>query len=188
MAEPVTAHTERFVRAVWSLDRDLAYARHYPAVSWTASASRDVPPVGRWYAREAGDHAWAERRARAVRLLSEADRVQAVAELVGAASLPDRERVVLLTGRLLREAVLEQNALSANDAWSAPAKQAALLGMVLAIHDRAADLIERGVAGARIVELDYSDAARARDRVPGDDAAGVDAVRDALLERMEALL
>src|SRR5207342_3551386 len=37
MAEPVTAHTERFVRAVWSLDRDLAYSRHYPAVSWSAS-------------------------------------------------------------------------------------------------------------------------------------------------------
>ncbi|MGZ4201366.1 MAG: V-type ATP synthase subunit A [Thermoleophilaceae bacterium] len=187
MAEPVTAHTERFVRAVWSLDRDLAYARHYPAVSWTASASRDVPPIGRWYAREAGDAAWAERRARAVQLLAEADRVQAVAELVGEASLPDRERIVLLTGRLLREAVLEQNALSANDAWSAPAKQAALLAMVLAIHERALELAERGVPGARIVELDYSDAARARDRVPPEDAAGVDAIRDALLERMEAL-
>ena len=33
MAEPVTAHTQRFVRRLWSLDRDLAYARHYPAVS-----------------------------------------------------------------------------------------------------------------------------------------------------------
>jgi V/A-type H+-transporting ATPase subunit A len=187
MAEPVTAHTERFVRAVWSLDRDLAYARHYPAVSWAASASRDVAQVARWYADEAGDAAWGERRARAVALLAEADRVQAVAELVGAASLPDRERVVLLTGHLLREAVLQQNALSANDAWSASAKQAALLAMVLAVHDRAIALIASGVPGARIEQLDFSDAARARDRVAPDDAAGVDAIRDALLARMEAL-
>ena len=187
MAEPVTAHTERFVRAVWSLDRDLAYARHYPAVSWTASSSRDVAPVARWHAAEGGDQAWGERRARAVRLLAEADRVQAVAELVGAASLPDHERVVLLTGRLLREAVLQQNALSDNDAWAGAAKQAALLAMVLAIHDRAIDLIDRGVPGARIEELDFSDAARARDRVGPDDAGGVDAIRDALLARMEAL-
>ncbi len=122
MAEPVTAHTERFVRAVWSLDRDLAYARHYPAVSWTASTSRDVAQVSRWHADEGGDAAWGERRARAVALLAEADRVLAVAELVGAASLPDRERVVLLTGRLLREAVLQQNALSDNDVWSARAQ------------------------------------------------------------------
>lgn len=31
MTEPVTTHTQRFVRSVWMLDRDLAYARHYPA-------------------------------------------------------------------------------------------------------------------------------------------------------------
>ena len=187
MAEPVTAHTERFVRAVWSLDRDLAYARHYPAVSWSASTSRDVAQVARWHAAEGGDQEWGERRARAVRLLSEADRVQAVADLVGAASLPDHERVVLLTGRLLREAVLQQNALSDNDAWAGAAKQAALLAMVLAIHDRAIDLTHRGVPGARIEELDFSDAARARDRVGPEDAHGVDVIRDALLARMEEL-
>ncbi len=187
MAEPVTAHTERFVRAVWSLDRDLAYARHYPAVSWSASTSRDVAQVARWHAAEGGDQDWGERRARAVRLLSEADRVQAVADLVGAASLPDHERVVLLTGRLLREAVLQQNALSDNDAWAGAAKQAALLAMVLAIHDRAIDLTHRGVPGARIEELDFSDAARARDRVGPEDAGGVDAIRDVLLARMEGL-
>ncbi len=187
MAEPVTAHTERFVRAVWSLDRDLAYARHYPAVSWSASTSRDVAQVARWHAAQGGDQEWGERRARAVRLLSEADRVQAVADLVGAASLPDHERVVLLTGRLLREAVLQQNALSDNDAWAGAAKQAALLAMVLAIHDRAIDLAHRGVPGARIEELDFSDAARARDRVGPEDAGGVDAIRDALLARMEGL-
>ncbi|WP_291407435.1 hypothetical protein [Actinophytocola sp.] len=31
MTEPVTALTERFVRCRWTLDRELAYARHYPA-------------------------------------------------------------------------------------------------------------------------------------------------------------
>ena len=119
LAEPVTAHTARFVRNLWSLDRDLAYARHYPSVSWTASSSRDAALVARWHA-DAGDPAWGERRARALSLLANADRVQTVADLVGAASLPDNERVVLLTGRLLRDAVLQQNALSADDAWCAP--------------------------------------------------------------------
>ena len=42
LTEPVTSHTRRFVRSVWSLDRDLAYARHYPAVSWRDSSSRDA--------------------------------------------------------------------------------------------------------------------------------------------------
>ena len=29
--------TQRFVRTVWTLDRDLVYARHYPAVTWRSS-------------------------------------------------------------------------------------------------------------------------------------------------------
>jgi V/A-type H+-transporting ATPase subunit A len=186
MAEPVTAQTGRFVRALWSLDRDLAYARHYPAVSWTASSSRDAALVARWHASE-GDAAWGERRARAIGLLTEADRVQVVADLVGAASLPAEERVLLLGSRLLREAVMQQSALSANDAWSAPAKQAALLGMVLDLHDRAATLAGHGVPVERIETLDLSDAARVRDRVGPADATGVAAARDRLLSRLDAL-
>lgn len=186
MAEPVTAHTGRVVRAVWSLDRDLAYARHYPAVSWTASSTRDARHVAGWHAAN-GDPGWGERRARAVGLLAEADRVQAVAELVGASSLPDPARIVLLSGRLLREAVLQQSALSANDAWSGPAKQAALLAMVLDLHDRALDVVGRGVSAALLEELDLSAAARARDRLAADDADGVRAVRDELLAAVEAL-
>jgi V/A-type H+-transporting ATPase subunit A len=54
--EPVTAHTERFVRSLWSLDRDLAYARHYPAVAWSGSFARDAEGLAAWYARN-GDRA-----------------------------------------------------------------------------------------------------------------------------------
>ena len=50
MTEPVTAYTQRFVRSLWSLDRDLAYARHYPAVSWSGSFSRDVDAIAAWQA------------------------------------------------------------------------------------------------------------------------------------------
>jgi V/A-type H+-transporting ATPase subunit A len=186
MAEPVTAHTARFVRTTWSLDRELAYARHYPAVSWTASSSRDAAPVARWHA-EQGDALWAQRRARAIALLADADRVQAVAELVGVASLPDHERMVLLTGRLLRESVLQQSELSENDARCGPEKQGALLTMVLRLHDRALELVGRGVPAAQIEELDLSDAARARDSVGPDDANGVAAIGEVLLERLGGL-
>ena len=58
MTEPVTTHTQRFVRCQWSLDRDLAYARHYPAVSWSASFGRDVDRFAAWHAAT-GNPAWA---------------------------------------------------------------------------------------------------------------------------------
>ncbi len=145
MSEPVSAHTRRFVRAMWSLDRDLAYARHYPAVSWRESWSRDAERLAEWHflRRDVG---WAAGRERALALLAEADRLEAIAQLVGAGSLPDRERVVLLGARLLREAVLQQSALSANDAFCTPAKQAALLELVLTVYDTCAGLVGRGVS------------------------------------------
>jgi V/A-type H+-transporting ATPase subunit A len=172
MSEPVSAHTRRFTRCTWTLDTDLAYARHYPAVSWTDSSSRDADPVGEWQARH-GDPDWTARRNRALRLLADADRLESVAELVGAGSLPEPERLVLHTARLLREGVLQQSSLSVNDARCDPAKQVALLDLVLGIHDRCAQLLERGVALATIEQVDLTPVTRARDESPPDGAAHV---------------
>ena len=72
---------------------------------------------------------------RALRLLADADRLESIAELVGAGSLPEAERLVLLTAKILREGVLQQSSSSANDAHCDPAKQVALLDLVLAIAD-----------------------------------------------------
>jgi V/A-type H+-transporting ATPase subunit A len=179
--EPVTAHTQRFVRGLWNLDRDLAYARHYPAVGWAGSFSRDADQLGVWYARN-GDTEWARRRARVMTLLAEADRLGDLAELVGAGSLPGHERVVLLAGRLLREGVLQQSALSPNDAHCTAAKTAALIDGVLAVIDRCDELVEAGIAAAEIEELDFSPILRAAQETPPDGAAGAAAGRAQMVD------
>jgi V/A-type H+-transporting ATPase subunit A len=183
MTEPVSAHTRRFVRCNWSLDPDLAYARHYPAVSWRDSSSRDAEQIADWHVAH-HEPGWAADRERALRLLAEADHLESVAQLVGATALPDRERIVLLSGRLLRESVLQQSGSSANDAYCAPAKQQALLQLVLDIHDRSLELVAAGVASARIEAIDLSAATRARDATPPDGAGEVEAIRDQLLARL----
>jgi V/A-type H+-transporting ATPase subunit A len=180
MTEPVTAHTQRFVRTLWTLDRDLAYARHYPAVGWTGSYCRDVDAVASWYAAN-GDPGWARRRARVVSLLAEADRLASLAELIGVAALPGHERVTLLGGRLLREAVLQQNALSAVDAFSSPERTAALTNAVLAVIDRALDLVAAGVSPQAVEEVDFAPLVRARETAgEADVAAPVHAALEAL--------
>ncbi|MEU8123870.1 V-type ATP synthase subunit A [Spirillospora sp. NPDC049024] len=184
MTEPVTAYTERFVRARWSLDKDLAYSRHYPAVSWSGSFARDVPVLARSHAA-AGDPEWAHRRARTAGLLAEADRLTALAELVGTATLPAAERVTLVAGRLLREGVLQQSALSPNDASCTPERTAALTDAVLAVVDRCQDLAGRGVAASAIEDLDYSPLVRARE--DARTAADVRERRDTILSRLDGL-
>jgi len=186
MTEPVTAHTERFVRSLWSLDRTLAYARHYPAVTWRRSFSRDVDAVAAWH-ESAGRASWSRARDRAVRVLAEADRLESVVELVGLTGLPGDQRMMILAGRLLREAVLQQNALSPNDATCGAEKQSALLDLVLAVHAACLALIARGVPSAVIEEFDFSSIARLRDELGPDDAAGVTAAQNEVLARLEQL-
>ena len=187
MTEPVSAHTRRFARCIWSLDADLAYARHYPAVSWRDSSSRDAERVAEWHV--AGQEPlWGATRERALRLLAEADHLESVAQLVGATSLPDGERITLLTGRLLREVVLQQNTMSPNDATCAPAKQQALLAVVLDVRDCCLDLVGRGVSAAAIEQIDLSAASRARDATSPDDAAGVEAIGAQVLDLLRGLV
>ena len=184
--EPVTTHTQRFVRAVWGLDRDLAYARHYPAVAWAGSFSRDAEQLGQWYARN-GDPEWGRRRARVTGILAEADRLGDLAALVGTGSLPGHERVVLLGGRLLREGVLQQNALSQNDAHCDAEKTAALIDAVLAVVDEAEAAVERGVLASEVEELDFSALLRAAADCAPDDTDGVAARRDDVLALVRGL-
>ena len=162
MTEPVTSYTQRFVRCLWSLDRDLAYARHYPAVSWSGSFSRDVAAVAAWQAGM-GDVGWAQRRGRLAALLAEADRLSALAELMGVTALPPSERATILGGRLVREGVLQQSSLSSVDAFCEPARAAALADAVLAVARRCQQLASAGVPPATLENQDFSPILRARE-------------------------
>jgi len=162
MTEPVTTYTQRFVRCLWSLDRDLAYARHYPAVSWAGSFSRDDDVIAAWHAVH-GDPSWASRQARLGKLLAEADRLGSLAELMGVGALPPPERATILGGRLVREGVLQQSALSATDASCDSARAAALAEAVLSVADRCQELARGGVPPEMIEDADYSAVLRARE-------------------------
>ncbi len=186
LTEPVTAQTQRFVRTLWTLDRDLAYARHYPAVAWSGSYCRDSERVSAWYAGH-GDPDWGARRARTAALLAGADRLAALADLVGAATLPVHERVLLLGGRLVREGVLQQSALSPSDAHCAPEKSAALFDAVLAVVDRCEELVAAGHAAADVEDADFSPLLRVREETGPRDADGVRRAGAAMLARLGEL-
>lgn len=186
VSEPVTIQTERFVRCRWTLDRDLAYARHYPAVSWSNSFARDVETVTAGHAAD-GDDGWGERRARAVRLLAEADRLTALTELMGAGALPPDQRMIILGARLLREGVLQQNALSDNDARCTGAKAAALVEATLAVTERCRARVADGVAAQTVETFDFGPLVRVRETAGPDDVAAVRQIRDAVLTGLGGL-
>ncbi|MDF3301498.1 V-type ATP synthase subunit A [Streptomyces tropicalis] len=182
--EPVTAHTERFVRCLWALDRDLAYARHYPAVSWADSFSRDAAPLARGPAGQ-DDPDLSARRARVTRLLAEADRLADLVELVGITALPPAERMSVLGGRLLREGLLQQSALSPADATCSPARTAALADAVLAVADACARTADTAARADSVEEVDFTPLLRAREEAGPRETAGIAAARDTVLARLK---
>ncbi len=186
MTEPVTAHTQRFVRSVWMLDRDLAYARHYPAIAWSGSFSRDAEALSLWHAQQ-GDPAWAHRRERVSALLSDADRLSTLADLVGIGAMPGAERMVMLAGRLLREGVLQQSALNPNDVFCSEAKGAALVEAVLTVIDRCDALVDSGVPATTIEEMDFGPVLRAAQETGPEDSQGVQKHLEAMLTRLGEL-
>ncbi|MFE6685869.1 V-type ATP synthase subunit A [Streptomyces sp. NPDC057743] len=183
LAEPVTAHTERCVRGRWTLDRELAYARHYPALSWAQSFSRDAAAL-----TAAGtDRGTADRRAAVTQLLAEADRLADLVDLVGIGALPPQERVSVLSGRLVREGLLQQSALSPHDAYCAPEKTAALADAVLTVVERCRTLVASGTPPEDVERADFTALLRAREEAGPDDPTTVRAARDATLAALEGL-
>jgi len=177
LAEPVTVHTERFVRTRWTLDRDLAYARHYPAVSWADSFSRDQAVL-------AGDES---RRTRVAHALAEADRLADLVDLVGINALPPDERMSVLAGRIVREGLLQQNSMSPADGYSPEAKTAALADAMLAAADSCREAA-RAAGPAAVEAVDFGPLLRARDEAGPDDLEIVARRRDQVLAELGALI
>ncbi|MDY7087889.1 MAG: V-type ATP synthase subunit A [Actinomycetota bacterium] len=186
LTEPVTTQSERFVRGLWTLDRELAYARHYPAVSWSGSFARDALTVGAWQVSHGAPN-WAADRARLLSLLAEADRLAALAELIGITGLAAPERAVLLTARLVRDAVLRQSGLSPRDGYCGRAKGLALVEAVLAVGDRLRWLAEQGRPAESFEAADLGALVRVRDTAGPDDAAAVLTARDTVLTELEGV-
>ena len=141
--EPVTRNTKRFIRCFWALDRNLANARHFPAIGWLESYSEYAREVEDWFMTHV-DSRWGQMRERARALLAEDERIQQVIRLVGEDVLPDEQRLIAFTAFLVKNGYLQQGAFG-EDSFSPPAKGFAILELMMHFHDRAQELVRRGV-------------------------------------------
>src|SRR5919109_230987 len=186
-SEPVTQHTKRFIRCFWALDKSLASARHFPAINWLDSYSEYLEDVADWWSEKVGKD-WLAMRNRAMELLSEENRLSQIVKLVGPDALPYAERMVLETSRLIREAILQQNATDPVDAYSPIEKQIRMLELVLYFHERGMNIIKRGAPISVIHDLPIVDQLiRMKSNVPNDDLSKFDDIQKAIDEQMSQL-
>ncbi len=150
--EPVTRHTKRFIRCFWGLDKNLANARHFPAISWIDSYSEYAQEVEEWFEGHV-DARWGELREKARAILLEDEKVQQVIRLVGEDVLPDDQRLLSYTAFLVKNGYLQQAAFG-SDSYSSPEKGFAILDIILHFYDRGLELVRQGVPISLIREND----------------------------------
>lgn len=151
-SEPVTQHTKRFIRAFWALDRDLANARHFPAISWLDSYSEYVEDVTPWWT-EHGNSEWAVLRQEILDLLHKESRLQQVVKLVGADVLPDSQRFILEVCTIFKNTFLQQSAFDAIDTYSTVEKQVKMLKIIVSYYRLGIKAIQRGATLMKLRRL-----------------------------------
>jgi V/A-type H+/Na+-transporting ATPase subunit A len=186
-SEPVTQHTKRFIRCFWALDKSLASARHFPSINWLDSYSEYVEDVADWWREKVGKD-WLGMRNHAMELLSEESRLSQIVKLVGPDALPDAERMVLETSRLIREGILQQNAMDTVDAYSSVEKQIRMLELVLYFHERGMNIVKRGAPISLIHDLPVVDTLiRMKSVVSNEELNKFEDIQKAIDEQMSQL-
>ncbi len=155
-SEPVTQNTKRFTRVFWALDKALAYARHYPAINWINSYSEYFNDLDPWFRQNLGDE-FVEYRNRISALLQEESSLMEIVKLIGSDVLPDDQKLVIETARVIRVGFLQQNAFHAEDTYVPLEKQKLMMKMILHLHEKAKEVVAREVPISKLLALGLFD-------------------------------
>jgi V/A-type H+-transporting ATPase subunit A len=185
-SEPVTQHTKRFIRCFWALDRDLANARHYPAISWSDSYSEYAEELKTWW--EGVNPDWHRTRTAALDLLKREERLAQIVKLIGADALPDTSRLVLLTAEMIKNGFLQQNAFDDIDMYSVPEKQVMILRLIMDFYERSLDVIKSGAPLLKVRGLTCLEKiVRMKSEIPNDSPEKIREVQSLFRKEMETL-
>lgn len=154
-SEPVTQHTKRFIRCFWALDRELANARHYPAIGWIDSYSEYADEVRDWWVVH--NPRWSELRQEALELLKEENKLQQIVKLIGADALPENQRLILKVAEMIKNGFLQQNAFDDVDKYCSIEKQILILDLIMHYYKRGLECLKKNIPLSYIVKLPVCD-------------------------------
>ena len=157
ISEPVSQATLRIVKVFWSLDAQLAYARHFPAINWLTSYSLYQDEAGGWFDANVG-RGWSEKRRRMMLLLQDESELEEIVQLVGMDALSPPDRLKLEAARSIREDFLHQDSFHETDTYTSPEKMDIMMTLVLSYYDAALKALESGVAVNDLVGLPVREA------------------------------
>lgn len=187
-SEPVTQNTKRFIRCFWALDRSLAYARHFPSIHWMNSYSEYTADLRPWYSEHVSPN-FDSCRQRIANLLREESQLMEIVKLIGSDILPEDQKLVIETARVIRVGFLQQNAYHDIDTYVPLPKQQKMMEMILRLYDGVRAAIERSIPLSQFTATGVFDAlVKMKYEIPNDDLSKFDdyiALIDSAIARVE---
>lgn len=152
LSDAVVQATLRVVKVFWSLEDKLAFARHFPAISWLNSYSL-YTETAKDYFEEKVEKGFVDRAKAAMLLLEKEAELEEIIRLVGKDSLSPSDRLILEIARSIREDFLHQNAFHEIDTYTSLAKQSAMLDLILYFYEKTKDSLEKGADITEVEKL-----------------------------------
>ncbi len=152
LADPVVQATLRVVKVFWSLDAQLAYQRHFPAIHWLRSYSLYLDSVKPYLDREIGEDFYRMSK-EAMSILEKEAELQEIVRLVGLDYLSQSDQLLMEIARSIREDYLHQDAFDPVDTYTSLKKQYEMLKTIFHLYDRARSAMNKGITVAELRKL-----------------------------------
>ena len=187
LSDSVVQATLHVVKVFWSLQGELAYRRHFPAIDWLTSYSFYKQYLKECFEDKDQGQEMEELAVQAMGLLEQEAELLEIVRLVGAEALSPTDQLALEMARSIREDFLHQNAFHKVDTYTAMAKQYEMLKTVLHFHKQALAAIEAGVETADILKLPVREEIARAKYIPQTDINKIPRIRETIDEQMKQL-
>ncbi|NPE07181.1 MAG: V-type ATP synthase subunit A [Asgard group archaeon] len=168
-SEPVTQNTLRITKVFWALSKDLAARRHFPAIDYLISYTLYTNELTPWFIKNVNP-AFMSYRSEAMSLLQKDKELEDIVQLVGPEALPESEKIILESARMLKEDFLQQNAFSDVDSYSTIQKQWLMLKIIIDFYHKMRELYNQGVKLPEMMNLPIIDKIARLKYIPNDNA------------------
>jgi V/A-type H+-transporting ATPase subunit A len=177
LSDPVVQATLKVVKVFWSLEDQLAFERHFPAIGWLSSYSLYHDNLADYFRNEVAER-WEAMRTEAMGLLQKEAELKELVRLVGLDSLSDQDRVILETTKSIREDFLHQSAFDPDDAYTRLLKQYRMLEVILELHHKCIKAIEKRTPLRKLLDLPVREKVTRMRLVPEGEIDTFDAIME----------
>lgn len=149
-SDPVTTSTLGITQVFWGLDKKLAQRKHFPSINTAVSYSKYTNILDKYY--DANYPEFPALRTKIREILSNAEELEQVVQLVGKSALSDADKITLDVSNLIKEDFLQQNGYSSYDAFCPIWKTFDMMRAFISYHDEAQKAVANGAQWSKLSE------------------------------------